>query len=303
MYRQPREGERGNVATIVALSLTVLVGFAAIGVDAGRLFVVRDRIHNAADSAVLAGVQHLPGDPAGAVSTARDFLQRNGFDLTWTDVRVDPDNPYKLKVGVRLPVEMTFARVLGLPRLDVAGTTAAERLHATALDGVVPLSVGRNSTFVYGESVTLKAGAGNNFSPGNFGALQLGKPGANQYKQHLLDGFQPWVEVGQRYSTEPGNMAGPTADALNDRINRDPYATFTTVDRNSPRLLKVPVVDAYPNGRGEVQVVGFAIFFLERAGGKGRYDEVTGRFLRFDVKGRGSADVPGFGAFITRLSQ
>lgn len=303
MRSRKADQERGSIATIVALALTVLIGFAAIGVDVGRMFIVRDRIHSAADSAVLAGVQQLPGDPVGAVETARTFLTQNGFDPSLTSVTLDPNSIYKLRASVKVPVDMTFARVLGFARQDVSGASAAERLSATSTYGAAPLAVSQDTVFNYGESVTLKAGAGDQFAPGNFGAIQLGKPGANQYRDNLQYGFNGWVEVGEWYSTEPGTIAGPTADALNYRLNQDPYSNHENVDRNSQRLLRIPVINAFPNGKGEFQVVGFAVFFVELAQRKGNVDEVTGRFLRFDIRGKGKADAPGFGAFITRLSQ
>lgn len=302
MRRRQDGRERGSVAVLMGLALAVLVGFAAIGVDVGRMYIVREQIHNAADGAVLAGVQALPGDPQGAVETARLFLARNGLDGSRASVSVDPANDRKLHVSVSRSVEMTFARVLGIERQEVSGHSAAERLNATEVYGAVPLSVSKDQDFQFGNLITLKAGAGDAFSPGNFGAIQLGRPGANQYREHLQYGFKDWVSAGNWYLTEPGNLAGPTAEALNYRIRLDPYATYDRVDRNSPRLLRIPVIDAYPNGKHEFQCVGFAVFFLEGARRRGREDEVTGRFLRFDVLGRGRVDAPGYGAYVTRLS-
>ncbi len=303
MRKRQEHSEAGSVAVVVALSLTVLIGFVAIGVDVGRMYIVRERIYNAADSAVLAGVQHLPGDPDGAVETAHLFLSRNGFDPGGASVAVDETTNRKLSIGLNTGVDMTFARVLGFTRQNVFGRSAAERLNAAAVEGAVPLSVSKDQDFQFGNQITLKAGSGSNYAPGNFGAIQLGKPGANQYRDNLLYGFSGWVTAGEYYSTEPGNIAGPTAEGVNYRIGLDPEATFDRADRKSPRLLKVPVIDSYPNGKGEFKCLGFAVFFLEGATSSSKEDTVTGRFLRFDVTGRGSTDVPGYGAFVTRLSQ
>jgi uncharacterized membrane protein len=45
---------RGNVAVIVASSLTMLVGFGALGVDAGSFFLAKRRLQGVADAAALA---------------------------------------------------------------------------------------------------------------------------------------------------------------------------------------------------------------------------------------------------------
>ncbi len=288
------------MTVLVALSLAILVGFAAIGVDVGRMYIVRERIYSAADAAALAGVQFLPYDPDEAVATAVEFLAKNGMAAGATSVTIDPGNGRKLRVQVGLNVEMTFARVLGIGQLQVTGLSSAERLNATAVSHVVPLSVSRDQNFSYGSLMTLKKGPGGQVSPGNFGALALGGSGASQYRENLQYGYAEWISIGDWLRTEPGNMAGPTRTAVEYRIGLDPYATFDQVDRNSPRLVNIPVIDTYPNGRGEVQVVGFAVFFLEDSDGHG---ELAGRFLRFDVLGRGDLGAPDYGAYITKLAR
>jgi Flp pilus assembly protein TadG len=54
-----RKKQRGIVMPIAAISLLFLVGFAALAIDVGYLFVVRNELQNAADSAALAGAGHL----------------------------------------------------------------------------------------------------------------------------------------------------------------------------------------------------------------------------------------------------
>jgi Flp pilus assembly protein TadG len=66
--------QHGGVAVLVALVLTVLVGFAGIVLDLGRLFVNKTELQNAADACALAAANQLVCDPsAGACPAA--FLQ------------------------------------------------------------------------------------------------------------------------------------------------------------------------------------------------------------------------------------
>lgn len=53
--------EHGAVAIIVALSLAVLIGFAGLALDLGKLYVARTELQNAADSCALAAAQALTG--------------------------------------------------------------------------------------------------------------------------------------------------------------------------------------------------------------------------------------------------
>ncbi len=150
--------------------------------------------------------------------------------------------------------------------------------------GAVPLAV-QKMDFVLGQLVSLKLGAGAGTS-GNFHALALGGTGADNYRYNLKYGFPGTVRVGQTLRTEPGNMVGPTEEAIRWRIDQDPAATADTVAAGSPRVMYVVVVDSFDgvHGRGEVTVAGFAAFFIEGYVGNG---EVQGRFLKWVATGEG----------------
>jgi len=51
--------QRGAVAVLAAVTLAMLLGFAALAIDIGYLFVVRNELQNAADAAALAGAGYL----------------------------------------------------------------------------------------------------------------------------------------------------------------------------------------------------------------------------------------------------
>lgn len=70
-----RRNERGNVAVVVALSITFLLGFAALVIDFGNIWKVKDELQNAADAAALGGVRDLNG-LAEQEPVAREAAQR-----------------------------------------------------------------------------------------------------------------------------------------------------------------------------------------------------------------------------------
>jgi Flp pilus assembly protein TadG len=57
--KQILTGQRGVVLILVALSLFVLLGFAAFAIDFGYAYVVRNQLQNAADASALAGASVL----------------------------------------------------------------------------------------------------------------------------------------------------------------------------------------------------------------------------------------------------
>ncbi|MDD2903180.1 MAG: pilus assembly protein TadG-related protein, partial [Syntrophales bacterium] len=57
--------ERGSITPIVALGLMAFVGFLALGIDLGQLYVVKNDLQNAADGAALAAAKKLIQDKNG----------------------------------------------------------------------------------------------------------------------------------------------------------------------------------------------------------------------------------------------
>lgn len=68
--------ERASVFPVIALSLPVLIGTAALAIDIGHLRVVESRLQSTADSAARAGASQLP-DTDEAEATAVDMAGKN----------------------------------------------------------------------------------------------------------------------------------------------------------------------------------------------------------------------------------
>ncbi|MCL5038829.1 MAG: pilus assembly protein TadG-related protein [Firmicutes bacterium] len=257
--------ERGMVAIFFALTMAVLMGFSAVSLDAGNLYVTRQRLMDVADAAALAGVQFLPEDPWQARNTAEQYAVQNGLPSDQVLAEVAPGGT-SLKVTVGRTVSFHFAPVLGQKYTEVQAVATASVGQLTSLNGVVPLGVERGS-FTFGETYSLKLGPGSS-SPdphhGNFHALALGGKGASVYRENLSHGFSQVLRVGDTVETEPGNMAGPTQEGISARLRDDGEETWESYGRQSRRRVYVPIVDSFDvNGRKEVKIVGFAAFFLE----------------------------------------
>jgi len=84
----------GSAVIFVAVTMLLLLAFAALAVDVGHLYVVRGELQNAADSGALAGAQVLYDDPTtdtdipgaqvygGADALARTFVIQNYSENT-----------------------------------------------------------------------------------------------------------------------------------------------------------------------------------------------------------------------------
>jgi len=302
--RRSRHAEEGAVTVVVAVAMVALIGLVALGTDVGRMYIAQERVATVADAAALSGAQFLPHDRDGAFAAVTTYLTKNGVDPRSVVISLN-ETERTLAVAVEDSVTYTFARIFGQASGTVAASAVARVASLSGYNNVVPLGVVQ-ADWQLGDPVLLKAapGSGGHHSPGNYGALSLGGRGASNYEGNLANGYTGWLRAGDLIQTEPGNMAGPTQRALQDRIARDPNASYANVRKGSPRIMIIPVLESFDvNGRGEVRIVGFGAFFLEGVGSQGSdRGTVHGRFLRYVVTGESDGDGADFATYTIKLT-
>ncbi len=147
--------ERGVVVVITALTLTALVGMAALVVDLGWLYVVRGELQNAADAGALAGVVELANNgPGAAEDMAVSYAtQSTQYHLTQpipgpgaVDVSFPAIDRLRVKVGP-ITVPTFFAGVLGIATADVSAVAVAElqQVIGTGPGNLLPFGVSRDA--------------------------------------------------------------------------------------------------------------------------------------------------------------
>lgn len=152
-----RSNERGAVIVLVAVMLVMLIGFASLVIDIGKLYKVRGELQNASDSAAHAGATELDRTAAGiarAREAAREYARLHFADQAPVEIddadiifghwnsqtRVfvplgsDPINPAIVN-AVRVidrredasgnPVVLHLARLMGHTRADVRSDAIA----------------------------------------------------------------------------------------------------------------------------------------------------------------------------------
>jgi len=131
---------RGQVLVIFALTLGVLILFAALAFDVGLMLVQRRDQQNAADAASLAGSYFLPTNAAKARSSARAIATANGYtqggNVTVT-VNIPPTSgPRTGQVGaIEVVIGDNRPSVFG-GIIGVAGWDIGARAVAVNQDGV-----------------------------------------------------------------------------------------------------------------------------------------------------------------------
>ena len=131
------KSEHGQALVIMVLSLTVLLGMAALAIDVGHAYLAQRTLQSSADAAALAGAQAIPNSTAATdlaleysgeegMKNARDNLPGVSSTIT-TECREGaacaPVNA--VVVEQTATVETSFARVLGIDTIDVSARAVA----------------------------------------------------------------------------------------------------------------------------------------------------------------------------------
>jgi Flp pilus assembly protein TadG len=171
--------ERGAVAVMVAVTLPMLLGFAALTIDIGQALVARNELQDVADASALAGARRLGTiyqglsptqqvgytmtDPVPVYSDVQNVASQNygaGRSITvdvgdiqigqWNSanktLNVTSANPNAVRVIARLdgntngPVSTFLANIMGFNSVDVRATATA------ALTGVSTTNPGELET-------------------------------------------------------------------------------------------------------------------------------------------------------------
>lgn len=294
--------QKGQVAVIVAVSLLAMLGMTAVVTDAGYLYVTKAQMQDAVDAAVLAGVQELPGRPQDALNLATQYSNENGLALGEYSYNIE--NNTRLNGSASRTVDLFFARLLNIPTANVDVSATAQIAPLSEASGLVPWGVWEYD-YEFGDVTILKQGGGELLYPGWFGALRFeGDSGANDYRNNIKYGYPGVIHIGDIIPYEPGNMSGPTKQAVEYRMDLCPHTPGCTIDHyvpGCPRIVFVPVINQVNVGSKEVRVCGFAAFMLDGYVGSGNENEVRGAFIEYVVPGMSSPEAEDFGLYTTQL--
>ena len=313
--------QEGAIAVIVALSMVVLMASAALTLDLGMAYHKTSKLQNAMDSAVLAAAQELPAGSTSsaewtaACDAATQYAHANGVDAVTIAAITKYGKIMGIHASSETEVEYTFARAIGKESGDISRSAAAEKQPVSGMSGVVPLSawstlMTSGGGITTGEAITLKVGKdGQKEYPGSgwFGALSLGGSGASNYKDNLINGYDGDVTYGSIITTENGNMSGPTISGFDERISGHELCTYASHESDCPRIVIVPIVDAFDaSGHFKVKVLGFAAFFLEDMTDEAGKAVITARYIdEITVSGGAStnASAEDYGVYAVKLTE
>ncbi len=209
---------------MIAMFIVIFMLVTALVVDVGSLYEDRRWLQTVADSAALAGAQELPEDPDEAEAVAIEYATSNypgtfDIDVAIGDYYVSNDMITVALVNPDAP--LFFGKVTGSDTTTVPANATAIVAEPEGVGNVVPWGLDKEyyDSWAPGEEYSLKYST--HAKPGNYMAVDLdGFPGggSNDYVDRILYGYDELLYVGDTIWTEPGDKAGPSVTATNERV-------------------------------------------------------------------------------------
>jgi Putative Flp pilus-assembly TadE/G-like len=211
-----RTNESGQAIVMLAISLVVIMGMAALVLDVGSWFRTDRRLQQTADAAALAGAQMLP-NPGQAKTTAMSYANQNGGDVQASDITVSTTFTSNDTITVKAQKSDPgfFSKVFGLDSTVIKAEAKARTDSPKQARYVAPMVVSCNHSLIqncngnhtptFGAQTTMDYD--NMGAPGAYGMLNLsngnGTPGTSEEAEWILHGFDAYLDVGD-YRSDPG---------------------------------------------------------------------------------------------------
>jgi Flp pilus assembly protein TadG len=283
-----------------------LLGAAGLVIDLGGLYQAKRSVQAAADAAALAGASQLPAGWSYARTAAAANYAKNGkaADSVAFQNVTDGSSDDSVLVTATRQSPTFFIKLFGFTSANITASARATVKSITSVlstGQVMPWGVMQNS-WTLGSQYSIYT---DNSSPNN-GALSLdvhtqsnpnctGTSGASDYRNTIAGSLVACqIKIGDVEAVKTGQNSGPTRQGIDARVTTwEPVSAIVQFTANgqaeilkpsSPQLVLLPVVlntngsTAWPQGGGNVRVVGFAYFVLEQPGYTNNGKTVIGTF-------------------------
>ncbi|RLL47032.1 hypothetical protein D8M04_07530 [Oceanobacillus piezotolerans] len=301
-YINFKKQEAGNAILLVALAMSALIAMVGLVIDGGNLFISKSHLQKTANAAALSGAQEIVNSEAAVHEVVNLILSSHDELNSLSQITIEAD---RLHVELAKDVPLFFSSLFGVESVPMKVDAKAGLNPMGVAKGAVPLGINDKVELVYGQTYQLKVDAGDSVS-GNFGVLALDGPGAKTYGETLMHGFDENLKVGDIVNTQTGNIAGPTREGIQYRINNCPYPDGDYQHRDCPRIMLVVVYKPYSqttNQLKSVQITGFAYFYITQPMSK-TDDSVKGIFIKRAGPGMTGENSPlNRGAYAIKLEE
>ncbi|WP_147803220.1 Tad domain-containing protein [Alkalicoccus halolimnae] len=300
MWKQLKNEERGNIIVIFAFALSMLMGFAAIAVDAGQLYFEKSNLQKTVDAAALAGAHaYYSGD---SNLEAQEIADLNGFQIAGSQITVENG---RVTVQHESNVPLSFARMIGINDADVFASSTAATGALGKGDRIAPIAI-EESEIPDGKYLNCAKPE----DGGNCGYLTGNGTGASSLNEALVYGKT--IEIGTyELETEPGAKVGQVRSAVDEIISKDSgnnkCDSYSTADASCYRVITVAVTESGAfsdaSGRDHVNVLGFASYWVEGFTNQGGNSRIVGHYIDMVRLGELDPNAKNYGSHVVKLME
>ena len=296
--------EDGMVSVLVALCLTALLGFVALAVDAGTLYVNRTQLQKAVDAAALAGAYDI-GVNGSNTADAQGYAVRNGAatpELIANRAATVFASGDAWTVSAQRSVPLVFAPLLGISTTNVSTNATAINSPAKSFDSsyLMPWAVWGGNNLGGSDPLGLNPGDLAVFRVNDYGTNpQVVKPNPcddkrgppcnpnwqindNAFKGYFHDMTGTINQGGNIIDSKGGNACG-----------QEPIGRLTSLPPGTPAIF--PVIDSATGQGGDnvFHVIGFVALQIHSTDcGGGQMDGYVMNWTTWNAQPAGTK-VPG----------
>jgi len=279
--------DRGQAMVLTLLTLTALLGIAALVLDVGSWFQAQRATQAAADAAALAGAQAVPDEPGTATSLAGLYVTKNGggaHTVTFSSKNVANDT---VRVEVDREAPGFFAKVFGIKTVQVGASATAHVSGVEKAKWVAPITVNIKHPALncgstngrpdpcFGQPTELDLlnlhQSGGSDAAGAFGLINLDNSDSGSVGADLL---AEWVERGFDEYMKLGIYTSVPSAKFNDSKFKD------ALDFRVGDVLLFPIYKTIlgSGSNAEFDVVGWVGFKVSSFHARGSTGKVRGAF-------------------------
>ncbi|OZM57013.1 hypothetical protein CIB95_09595 [Lottiidibacillus patelloidae] len=294
-----KKNSKGQSTIIFAITLPIFFAAIALAIDLGWVTYHMSKAQDAADLAVLSGVQSLPLNPVEAENTTREvFIDNYGKGESIKNILVIKGTN-SVKLDYVDEVKLFFLPIVGKDTIKIKGSAEAIIEPLAKPHTIIPMAMSNKTPFVIGEEILL---FGQLIDPasGNFGIVDPTNDNSlspNDFADLIAEdykGEKGMPAAGDEIWTRTGELGLRVKEGLLRRMANGNY------------YIICPVVDFNViNGKSKVKILGYVRFKLSSVlSTSGRHVEIKGKFVEFiEPKGEGNGNAFDFGTRAIRLKK
>jgi hypothetical protein len=279
----------GQAYVVTVLFLTVLLAMTAAVLDVGSWYRAQRAVQATVDAAALAGAQALPEDQFQAEALAKEYVEKNGGNLSALEINFSTkvSGTDTIRVRGERAAPGFFSRIFSIDSVTVGARAVAQAGGVSEAKYVAPITVNEKHPMLqncapppcsgpdYDTEIELlnlhKPGGGD--AAGSFGLIDLradgtGNPGANELAEWMEKGFDQYMPLGD-YDAAPSTNFNNSQfkGALDLRIGTEVLFPIY-------RTLKGPGTNA------EFEIIGWVGFVPSKFVASGDKGKVFGYFTK-----------------------